>query len=86
MKENISKFIVSGLIFKNNYSQSSTFLNIKKDDKICSSITVTDSIFENNMSSKYGGVIYSLNPIAYEMIKFENCNFKNNKAVIGIII
>jgi len=42
-----------------------------------------NSKFYNNTASKYGGVIYSLSPNTNRYIVIQDCDFKDNKALIG---
>jgi len=42
-----------------------------------------NSVFRNNYSSRYGGVIYTIEETSSKNIKFNNCEFYNNTSKFG---
>ncbi|KAG4108227.1 hypothetical protein H8356DRAFT_1069033 [Neocallimastix lanati (nom. inval.)] len=84
--------VISGsfLIYNNNFdnikSDYGSVINIKILFKNSNTrINVNDSIFKNNVASKFGGVIYSSSLYTNYSVSFNNCIFINNYAKIGQI-
>jgi len=84
--------VISGsfLIYNNNFdnikSDYGSVINIKNLFKNSNTrINVNDSIFKNNVASKFGGVIYSSSLYTNYSVSFNNCIFINNYAKIGQI-
>ncbi|ORX87196.1 hypothetical protein BCR32DRAFT_240335 [Anaeromyces robustus] len=49
-------------------------------------ILFKNSIFMNNIAKKYGGVAYLISPRITPCLKFDQCQFLNNKATRGSIV
>ncbi|ORX47569.1 hypothetical protein BCR36DRAFT_92865 [Piromyces finnis] len=83
-KEKSGNITVENSVFINNKSEYGTILNIQLlDERYHTRINIINSKFENNTASKYGGVIYSKDKLTPKSVKVENCEFINNKALIG---
>ena len=52
-------------------------------EEITGQILFKNSIFENNIASELGGVVYSVSTNTQKYVNFEQCEFKNNTALIG---
>ncbi|OUM69445.1 hypothetical protein PIROE2DRAFT_2531, partial [Piromyces sp. E2] len=80
------KFEIDETTFFNNTGVNGIIVNV--DDYYQKSkifVNFTNSIFENNYAEGHGGIIYSKGEDIYDYIKFYNCSFENNKAVLGDI-
>ncbi|ORX46590.1 hypothetical protein BCR36DRAFT_297059, partial [Piromyces finnis] len=79
---------ISNSVIKNNTSGSSGCILQIKDigNKSVPRISIYNTTFENNYTTKYGGVFFIKddNKIDDKII-VENCTFKNNKALLGSI-
>ncbi|OUM60022.1 hypothetical protein PIROE2DRAFT_63399 [Piromyces sp. E2] len=79
------RFVIENSKFSNISSENGSILNIKSlnDYNLYNSVLISNSTFENTSASKYGGVIYSLSEFTGKCITIENCEFKNNSALLG---
>jgi len=81
------QFGITNSKFINNTSESGTIFSIiSLNIETGSSVKVNDCEFTNNISSNYGGVMYSVSPYVNNHMKFTNCQFNNNHARFGDII
>jgi len=56
---------------------------VSVQDQIATSISIYNSTFINNYSSKAGGIIYSMHKSTQEGVLFEYCTFSNNTSPTG---
>ena len=54
-------------------------------DEITNKIIFKNSIFKKNFATSFGGVIYTVSTNTQKYVKFDECEFINNKAVMGDI-
>ncbi|OUM56930.1 hypothetical protein PIROE2DRAFT_18248, partial [Piromyces sp. E2] len=86
-----SKFLIGQYYFNNTqfinmHSQYGSIIHILElYGSTAVRVTFENSKFENNTASVYGGVFYSETEFADRFINFIDCEFINNKAMIGDI-
>ncbi|ORX45244.1 hypothetical protein BCR36DRAFT_358753, partial [Piromyces finnis] len=77
--------ITSSTFYNNGGYTNGSILNFNAKGYFYGLYKFNSCIFNNNYSYGNGGVIYSINEHASELILFVNCEFNNNKAKNGSI-
>ncbi|KAL6604396.1 7 transmembrane sweet-taste receptor of 3 GCPR-domain-containing protein [Neocallimastix sp. 'constans'] len=78
-------FIIHNSYFINNKGINGNIANIVYCPKGDYTLNFYNSHFYNNYSSKFGGVIYSINEYTPSNVLFSNCEFLNNNSKYGNI-
>jgi len=76
-------FIIHNSYFINNKGINGNIANIVYCPKGDYTLNFYNSHFYNNYSSKFGGVIYSINEYTPSNVLFSNCEFLNNNSKYG---
>eukprot|EP00833_Pecoramyces_ruminatium_P015844 jgi/Orpsp1_1/1189876/evm.model.d7180000075160.1 len=79
------KYYIYDSIFKNNRGIKGSIIQVIFSHQSDYKANFYNSVFINNSSKKYGGVIYSIDSNAPYDIYFENCEYFNNTAEFGDI-
>ncbi|OUM68193.1 hypothetical protein PIROE2DRAFT_4199, partial [Piromyces sp. E2] len=71
---------ITSSIFYHNSGDNGVIVNFNGTGYFSGSYKFKSCTFENNQAKDFGGIVYSINEHAHDIVQFRNCDFINNSA------